>query len=227
MRGKLFGATADGMDPFERRFGLKRSKLPAHVRAAVDTLMAETAMLAQENAELAESLAIAQGLADRDPLVPVYNRRALVRELHRVISYVGRYKTQAAVIFIDMDGFKAINDQFGHAVGDAALAHVAKLLLVQVRDSDIVGRIGGDEFAVVLANAAPDEARRKAEWLAAIIQATPFTHEGVTHPLAASIGVHPFTGDAPEDAETLLARADEAMYAEKHAAKMRLAANQA
>ena len=227
MRGKLFGATADGMDPFERRFGLKRSKLPANLRGAVDTLMAETAMLAQENADLAESLALAQGLADRDPLVPVYNRRALVRELQRVISYVGRYKTQAAVIFIDMDGFKAINDQFGHAVGDAALAHVAKLLLVQVRDSDIVGRIGGDEFAVVLANAAPDEARRKAEWLAAIIQATPFTFEGVTHPLAASVGVHPFSAEKSEDAETLLARADEAMYAEKHAAKMRLAANQA
>lgn len=227
MRGKLFSATADGMDPFERRFGLKRSKLPAAVRSAVDTLMAETAMLAQENADLAENLAIAQGLADRDPLVPVYNRRALIREMQRVISYIGRYKTQAAVIFIDMDGFKAINDQFGHAVGDAALAHVAKLLLVQVRDSDIVGRIGGDEFAVVLANAAPDEARRKGEWLAAIIKATPFAYEGVTHPLAASVGVHPFAADKTEDAETLLARADEAMYAEKHAAKVRLAANQA
>jgi diguanylate cyclase (GGDEF)-like protein len=128
-----------------------------------------------------------------------------------------------------MDGFKAINDQYGHAVGDAALAHVAKILLVQVRDSDIVGRIGGDEFAVVLANAAPDEARRKAEWLAAIITATPFNFEGVTHPLSASVGVHAFAGDdaRAEDAETLLARADEAMYAAKHAAKMRIAANQA
>jgi diguanylate cyclase (GGDEF)-like protein len=229
MRGKLFGATTDGMDPFERRFGLKRSKLPSAVRAAVDTLMAETAMLAQENADLAEQAALAQGLADRDPLVPLYNRRALIRELQRVISYVGRYKTQAAVIFVDMDGFKAINDQFGHAVGDAALAHVAKLLLVQVRDSDIVGRIGGDEFAVVLANAAPDEARRKAAWLAAIIAATPFSFEGVSHPLSASVGVHAFAGDDArvEDADALLARADEAMYAAKHAAKMRIAANQA
>ncbi len=229
MRGKLFGATGDGMDPFERRFGLKRSKLPTAVRAAVDTLMAETAMLAQENADLAEQAALAQGLADRDPLVPLYNRRALIRELQRVISYVGRYKTQAAVIFVDMDGFKAINDQFGHAVGDAALAHVAKILLVQVRDSDIVGRIGGDEFAVVLANAAPDEARRKADWLAAIIAATPFSFEGVTHPLSASVGVHAFAGDDArvEEADALLARADEAMYAAKHAAKMRIAANQA
>lgn len=229
MRGKLFGAATDGMDPFERRFGLKRSKLPAAVRAAVDTLMAETAMLAQENADLAEQAALAQGLADRDPLVPLYNRRALVRELQRVISYVGRYKTQAAVIFVDMDGFKAINDQFGHAVGDAALAHVARLLLVQVRDSDIVGRIGGDEFAVVLANAAPDEARRKADWLAAIIAATPFSFEGVTHPLSASVGVHAFAGDdtRAEEADALLARADEAMYAAKHAARMRIAANQA
>lgn len=220
------GASAtDGKDPFERRFGLKRSKLPLAVRAAVDLLTAESAMLAQENADLAERLAAAEELADRDPLAPVFNRRAFYRELGRVVSYVDRYRTQAAVIFIDMDGFKALNDGFGHAVGDAALAHVARLLLHQVRDSDIVGRVGGDEFAVVLANAAPEEARRKAEQLAAAIATTPFIFEGVRHALAASLGVHTFKGDGAggEGAENLVARADEAMYAAKHAAKARAA----
>lgn len=218
-------SAADGKDPFERRFGLKRSKLPLAVRAAVDLLTAETAMLAQENADLAEKLAIAEALADRDPLVPVFNRRALLRELGRVVSYVDRYRTQAAVIFIDMDGFKALNDGFGHAVGDAALAHVARLLLHQVRDSDIVGRVGGDEFAVVLANAAPDEARRKASGLAAVIAETPFIFEGVRHALSATLGVHTFHGDGAggEGAESLVARADEAMYAAKHAARARAA----
>ncbi len=226
MRLKLTGALSDGQDPFERRFGLKRSKLPENTRAAVDTLMAETSMLAQENADLLDKLAIAQALADRDPLVPIFNRRALLRELQRVVSYTERYRTQAAVIFLDMDGFKALNDGYGHAVGDAALAHVSKLLLNQVRDSDIVGRVGGDEFAVVLANAAPDEARRKAQSLSAVIGETPFVFEGVRHALHATIGVHIFAGDgaAIGDAEVLIARADEAMYAAKHAARSRLVA---
>ena len=214
MRFKRTGALADGQDPFERRFGLKRSKLPAQVRAAVDTLMAETAMLAQDNSDLADKLAIAQALADRDPLVPVFNRRALLRELQRVVSYIERYKTQAAVIFLDMDGFKALNDGYGHAVGDAALAHVSRLLLNQVRESDVVGRVGGDEFAIVLANAAPEEARRKAQSLAVVIAETPFIFEGVRHLLSAAIGIHTFEGaEAAEGAEALVARADEAMYA--------------
>ena len=222
MRRKLTGAGADGQDPFERRFGLKRSKLPGWARGPVDTLMAETSMLAQENADLLDKLAIAQALADRDPLVPVFNRRAVLRELQRVVSYIERYKTQAAVIFLDMDGFKALNDGYGHAVGDAALAHVAKLLLNQVRESDIVGRVGGDEFAIVLANATPEEARRKALSLSTVIAETPFIFEGVRHTLGATIGVHTFDGaEAAEGAEALVARADEAMYAAKHAARAR------
>lgn len=214
---------ADGKDPFERRFGLRRSRLPLAVRSAVDLLMAETAMLAQENADLAEKLAVAEALADRDPLVPVFNRRAFLRELQRVVSYVERYKTQAAVLFLDMDGFKAVNDSYGHAVGDAALCHIGRILLHQVRDSDIVGRVGGDEFAVVLANAAPEEARRKAQALAATIGETPFIYEGVHHRLGATLGVHTFGGAGVEGAEALIARADEAMYAAKHAARARAA----
>jgi diguanylate cyclase (GGDEF)-like protein len=214
---------SDGQDPFERRFGVKRSRVPAEARAALDTLLAESNFLLQENAELLDKLAAAQALADRDPLVPVYNRRALLRELQRVVSYIERYRTQAAVLFLDMDGFKRINDEYGHAAGDAALAHVARLLLSQTRDSDIVGRVGGDEFAVVLANASAEEARRKAQGLATLIAETPCIYEGVRHPLAASIGIHAFTGEGLEAAESLIARADEAMYAAKHAARARLA----
>ena len=226
MRLKLPGAISDGQDPFERRFGLKRSKLPESLRGPVDMLMAESSMLAAENADLLDKLAIAQALADRDPLAPVFNRRALLRELQRVVSYTERYRTQAAVIFLDMDGFKALNDGYGHAVGDAALCHISRLLLHQVRDSDIVGRVGGDEFAVVLANAAPDEAYRKAQSLSAVIGETPFSFEGVHHILRATVGIHTFSGDgaAIGDAETLIARADEAMYAAKHAARSRLVA---
>ena len=96
-------------------------------------------------------------------------------------------------------------------------------LLNQVRESDVVGRVGGDEFAIVLANAAPEEARRKAQSLAVVIAETPFIFEGVRHLLSAAIGIHTFEGaEAAEGAEALVARADEAMYAAKHAARARL-----
>jgi diguanylate cyclase (GGDEF)-like protein len=208
---------------FERRFGLKMSKLPGDVRRAVEILMAEIDLVSVEHAALAEKLLEARTLADRDTLTPVFNRRAFMEELGRVVSYVERYKTEAAILFIDMNGFKALNDAFGHAVGDAALCHVARLLLQNIRESDVVGRVGGDEFAVALVNVGPDEARRKADALARAIAETPLVMEGVRHRLTASVGCSPFSaaGGASLKVEALLSRADEAMYAAKFAERRR------
>jgi diguanylate cyclase (GGDEF)-like protein len=200
------------------RFGLAASRLSPKVRAAFDVLMAENALLRAEAGDLAERLALAETAADFDPLTPVRNRRAFLKELTRAQSYCARYGGQSAVLFVDMDGFKRINDQYGHAAGDAALIHIASLLQSQVRDSDVVGRIGGDEFALILARAAPEEARRKADQLVRLIAETPALFEDQELRLAASIGVHVFDGAALNEAPlTLLARADEAMFLEKTA----------
>jgi diguanylate cyclase (GGDEF)-like protein len=191
------------------RFGLGVKEMTPRVAAALDTLDQEIAALKSRIAEL-------ENLADHDSLIPVLNRRAFVEALQRTTAYVQRYGGEAAVLYIDLDAFKAINDGFGHPAGDAALKHVGRLLLDNVRESDTVGRLGGDEFAVILAQSDFAAACAKAAALKAAIAATPAIHEGVAHRLSASIGVHPIARS--EDAEAALARADEAMYASRKSA---------
>lgn len=178
--------------------------------------------LAAERDELTQRLAAAEALADRDALAPVFNRRAFMRELHRTMSEVERYKTPAAVIYVDLDGFKDLNDAYGHAAGDAVLAQVGRLLRESVRESDVVGRLGGDEFGVILNRAAAEEARAKASALSAYLNATPFRCAGMDHRVTASFGVHAIA--AVEDPEFAVARADEAMYADKYARRAQDAA---
>jgi diguanylate cyclase (GGDEF)-like protein len=191
-----------------RGLGLSRSDVSA---AGLRVL----ARLVAERDELAGKLDAAEQLADRDALTPAFNRRAFLRELHRTMSEVERYKTPAAVLYIDLDGFKTLNDGYGHAAGDAVLNQVARLLIDSVRESDIVGRLGGDEFGIILNRASADEARTKAVALAGKINAAKIEYAGVVHRVCASIGVHPVA--TIEDPESAIARADEAMYAEKFA----------
>jgi len=176
---------------------------------------AAIAQLLAERDSLAERLAIAEAQADRDTLTPTYNRRAFLRALHRTMSEVERYRTPAAVLYLDLDGFKAVNDSHGHAAGDAVLRHVGRLLVESVRESDVVGRLGGDEFGLILNRASAEEARAKAAGLSQKLNTSAILHAGVAHRVRASFGVHAIA--AVEDPETAIARADEAMYAEKHA----------
>lgn len=200
--------SARATHPLLSRFGLKRRDLSA---AGFEVLSA----LALERDALAAQLADAEALADRDALAPVFNRRAFLRELHRTMSEVERYGTPAAVIFIDLDGFKLLNDAYGHAAGDAVLRHVGRFLLDSVRESDVVGRLGGDEFGIILNRAQADEARAKARVLSEALNTTAIVHAGIAHRVHASLGVHPIA--KLEDPEVAIARADEAMYIEKHA----------
>jgi diguanylate cyclase (GGDEF)-like protein len=173
----------------------------------------EIAALKAEVESLKARLAQAEMLADRDPLAPLLNRRAFVRELSRTLAYCERYGTEASLIYFDLDGFKAVNDRFGHAAGDAALSQVAAILITHVRESDIVGRIGGDEFAVVLAEAGPEAATVKAALLAAEIHANPAGYEGRAITLSISWGVRGFEPDL--SATRMLAEADAAMFLAK------------
>lgn len=194
--------------PVLSRFGLGRRDVTP---AGLEALRA----LAADRDALAERLAQAEALADRDALAPVFNRRAFLRELHRTMSEVERYGTHAAVLYVDLDGFKSLNDAYGHAAGDAVLRHVGRFLLDSVRESDVVGRLGGDEFGIILNRANADEARAKAWALSEALNTTAMMYAGVAHRVRASLGVHPIA--KLEDPETAIARADEAMYIEKHA----------
>ena len=98
---------------------------------------------------------------DVDPLTETLNRRGFERELTRSLAYVKRYGASAALIYLDLDGFKPVNDRHGHAAGDAVLKAVAAALVRHVRASDVVARIGGDEFVVLLWNV--ERARRRSQ----------------------------------------------------------------
>jgi diguanylate cyclase (GGDEF)-like protein len=173
-------------------------------------------VIARLKAELAATrarLAEVELLADRDPLAPVLNRRAFLRELHRTIAYCDRYGAEASLVFFDLDGFKAVNDGFGHAAGDAALRVVASTLAGHVRESDVVGRLGGDEFGVILAQANREAAEIKATSLVEEIEKAAVIVEGRAIRLGASFGVRAF--EKGLDAAQVMAEADAAMFLRK------------
>jgi diguanylate cyclase (GGDEF)-like protein len=154
-----------------------------------------------------------ESLAQEDALTGLLNRRGLFRDLARAIAYRSRYGTPVALLLADLDGFKSINDQHGHEAGDRALVHVSGLLREHVRASDSVGRLGGDEFSVLLWQVTEEAARHKAEALEAKIATSPLVFAGREIPLGSSFGVTLLDpGDTPEAA---LARADRAMYDRK------------
>ena len=151
--------------------------------------------------------------ADIDPLLDIFNRRGFERELKRSIAYVKRYGTAAVLVFIDLDGFKAVNDRHGHAAGDALLKAVARQLTGHVRASDVVARLGGDEFAVLMWNLGPPQAAAKARDLEAVIERIVLAHGAAHLSVGASAGIVPLAGDATPAA--IMDAADQAMYARK------------
>src|SRR4029079_15246734 len=178
-----------------------------------------TALLA-ENERLKRELAISrarvgelEARADIDPLLDVLNRRGFERELKRALAHVKRYGTQAALMFVDLDGFKGINDRFGHAAGDALLKAVARELIGHVRASDVVGRLGGDECGVIVWRVEEPQALAKARQLEAVMARIAITHGRSQISVAASVGIAPLVEDSnPVD---VIAAADQAMYARK------------
>jgi diguanylate cyclase (GGDEF)-like protein len=195
--------------------GVPEAELTPNVKAAIRTLLTEIDDLRGEVTRLKSRLAEVETLADRDALTPLLNRRAFVRELGRVRAFSQRYGSAASVVYIDIDGFKRINDRFGHAAGDAALQAVAQRLTANVRDSDIIGRMGGDEFAVILVQADHQVAEAKAQALARAVEAEPLRFGDWSAPLHISWGVRQISQEA--DPETLVAEADRAMFAQKRA----------
>jgi diguanylate cyclase (GGDEF)-like protein len=195
-----------------------RALVPA-VQGALRDLSDELAQARRDLAAARARLEEAERLADRDPLTGLLNRRGFARELRRAAALASRHAQPSAVIYLDLDGFKRVNDVWGHDAGDAALVHVARLLEANLRETDAVARLGGDEFAALLALADAEAAQGKAAALERLIAATPLRHAGREIAIGASFGVRALTaGLAPEHA---LAEADRAMFAAKRARKLR------
>ena len=179
-------------------------------------LLEEIARLRADVARLESRVEELDRLAHRDALVPLFNRRGMLRELEMMIARHERHETPAAVLFVDLDDLKMLNDKFGHMGGDAALVNVAQKLLAGTRANDCVARLGGDEFCVLLDHADEKSALETAERLVDAIACEDFLFEGTPIPLSVAIGLTLIQeGDTPA---TVLARADKAMYRVKAAA---------
>jgi diguanylate cyclase (GGDEF)-like protein len=196
--------------------------VPRSTRSQATRLAAEVERLQRELAAARKEMSALAALADIDALTEVPNRRGFERECARACAYVNRYATQAALIYLDLDDFKRINDRHGHAAGDAMLKAVAAALVRDVRASDLVARVGGDEFAVLLWNCSDADAEKKTLMLEAVIARATGSHAGALLSVAASAGatmLRPF--DQPAE---VLHRADCAMYARKALRRGRSAA---
>jgi diguanylate cyclase (GGDEF)-like protein/PAS domain S-box-containing protein len=164
-------------------------------------------------------------LADHDDLTGLLNRRRFEAELSQNVARAQRYGETAALLLVDLDRFKHVNDTLGHSVGDRLLKHAAGLLKERLRETDVIGRLGGDEFAILLPHVSAQQAREVAEDLGDVIRSRPMTHESAPVECSASIGVSAFD-DSVGSGEDLLIAADLAMYRAKDGGRGRAFADQ-
>jgi diguanylate cyclase (GGDEF)-like protein len=187
----------------------------AAISADPEALALEIERLRNQIAQLQTRVEQLDVLAHRDPLVDLPNRRSFLATLDGLIARLEHSKEPAAVLFVDVDGLKAINDKLGHQAGDAALVEVAALLVASTRKHDCVARIGGDEFGILL-----EQADELSAWLMALrvvetVVGAKFCLGTTTLPLSVAVGVA--TIQPGDDSATVMARADREMYRVKAA----------
>lgn len=172
-------------------------------------------MLANEQVTLA-----LRNIADRDPLTSVFNRRAFLALLEKGGHYADRMDFPLSILLIDLDYFKKINDTWGHRAGDEALQHFVSVAQTCIRDGDVIGRLGGEEFAIFLPNAQQHDAEAVANRLRHTVAALPFAYGENRISLTVSIGVASRLSE--ETPELTLHRADAAMYLAKRKGRNRI-----
>jgi diguanylate cyclase (GGDEF)-like protein len=210
--------------PMKKKSGARKSgwggrgsrlvpRSPAHPRPGQDRARQTIRRL---KGELSRALALIgelQETAETDFLLGIRNRRGFERDLARAIAYIKRYSASAALILLDVDRLKPVNDNFGHAAGDEVLKAIAAVLTREVRSSDVVARLGGDEFAILLWNLTETDARAKAALIEQQIDRLSFAFRGRAVSAGASAGVAML--DAHAEIGKALEAADSAMYLRK------------
>ncbi len=207
------GAADYVVKPFSDKELVARVRVHYRVKALQDELL-------QTNARL-ETLSI------KDSLTGLYNRRHLDVVLVRELQHMQRYHVPMALMMIDLDHFKRVNDTYGHAMGDEVLRNVSRLIASSVRATDFVARFGGEEILLVLPHTSGAAAADLAERLRVRIGDLPHSSNGETVRCTASFGIAAFLpSEAPLQVDALLQRADEALYAAKHAGRNRVSVAQ-
>jgi diguanylate cyclase (GGDEF)-like protein len=207
--GERAGTKPDQAGRVKRGKARSKSAVPAVSADSRVTIRRLRAQLARAQARIGQL----EASADTDFLLGIPNRRGFERELNRSIAYIKRYHASGALIVLDVDRLKPINDAYGHAAGDEVLKAIVAALSRHVRSSDVIGRLGGDEFALLLWNLSETDARAKAAALEQAVDGLSLVFRGRKISAGASagvaiLGVHAEAGKALEEA-------DSAMYVRK------------
>jgi diguanylate cyclase (GGDEF)-like protein len=183
------------------------------VRVLLERALAVAAAAEDRIAEQNRRIAFLEGLSRTDELTGLMNRRGFIDELKRALARARRSGESGVVIFCDVDDFKSVNDRFGHAGGDEVLRIIARTITASVREIDMVARIGGDEFAVLLADTSRRDGAKRARMLQRELDRCVYRLAGERFQVGVSLGIEPY---GPHDeAKDVLARADMDMYCNK------------
>ncbi|NOZ42087.1 MAG: GGDEF domain-containing protein, partial [Alphaproteobacteria bacterium] len=152
-------------------------------------------------------------MTSTDPLTGLLNRRGIMQELDHAVAMAERHQEPSIFVYIDLDRFKRINDDFGHSVGDEKLKFVAISLLSFIRQTDYAARLGGDEFALLLRHSEFDGGKQRAHFIQQQLNFTKFSHDGQTIPIQASFGIAEISSGLT--AQDIIEKADQQMYCNK------------
>ena len=187
-------------------------------------ITAEVARLTAELAEAKARIRELETLAETDALLEILNRRGFERAATRAIAYLRRYRGTAALIVLDVDRLKAVNDTLGHAAGDAVLKRACEACSRGLRTEDVFARFGGEEFAIVLRGVDSKGAARLGERLRQAVAAEVVEHEGQRIQITLSAGAASLADCRAPSAEELIAVADRRLYVAKQAGRNRIVA---
>jgi diguanylate cyclase (GGDEF)-like protein len=185
--------------------------------AVVAKLVAAAAEAERRLAAQARRILELEALSYTDELTGLYNRRGMTEAINRALSSAHRHNETGGLAYLDLDGFKAINDKYGHEAGDAMLRAAADCIRAQVRNTDTAARLGGDEFAILFAKGDPSALRAKAERIRIVLMNTLVDLGPAKVTIRASLGFAQYRPGMTRD--RLVAAADSAMYADKRTRK--------
>lgn len=202
--------------------GIPPEEMTPAVSLVVTALLEKLDDVSRDLSRTRESLSEIERLVDVDCVAPIPNRRAFMRRLSWAITMHERYGHPSSILYFDINDFKEINDQYGHAAGDLAIRHISHLLSTTMRESDFLARIGGDEFAVIMYYASEEAAKKRAAKIVEKLHKTPFVYNGQRLTVSTAWGCYAIKSG--EDAETALSAADMSMYVDKRRTKDGVAA---
>lgn len=196
-------------------FGIPYQEATPAVRRVVRELCDKLDALNFSLANTQERLQELESQVDIEPVTGLYNRRAFIRKLDWSLSMFERYGHHFSLVYFDLNNLKSINDRYGHAAGDMAIRHTARILSQNMRESDFLARIGGDEFVMIMHYATENAAIRRAKRMADKVLESRFMFNG--QPLSISVASGVYTIREGDNAESALHHADVAMYKDKEA----------